>query len=199
MKKIFWIFAVLFGSAFAACSEETEVGEFENNWRERNVNYLDSIATIARTNQGSAVNQWKVIQSYHLSSGYVSTDNQDYVFAQIKEVGTGDVSPLYTDSVRVNYRGQLIPTASYPGGRVFDQNYYGELIDEENKKVMVPSTFSLGGVVDGWTTALQQMHVGDIWRIYIPQSLGYGSSTSNSNIPAYSTLVFDVYLREIKK
>ena len=64
---------------------------------------------------------------------------------------------------------------------------------------MVPSTFSLGGVVDGWTTALQQMHVGDVWRLYIPQSLGYGSSTSNSNIPAYSTLVFDVYLREIKK
>ena len=199
MKKIFWIFAVLLGSTFAACSEESEVGEFENNQRERNVNYIDSVASVARANQGSAVNQWKVIQSYHLSSDFVSTDNQDYVFAQIKEVGTGSASPLYTDSVSVNYRGHLIPTVSYPGGKVFDQNFYGELTDVENKKIMVPSTFSLGGVVDGWTTALQQMHVGDVWRLYIPQSLGYGSSTSNSNIPAYSTLVFDVYLREIKK
>ena len=71
MKKIFWIFAVLLGSTFAACSEESEVGEFENNWRERNVNYIDSVASVARANQGSAVNQWKVIQSYHLSSDFV--------------------------------------------------------------------------------------------------------------------------------
>ena len=113
MKKIFWIFAVLLGSTFAACSEESEVGEFENNWRERNVNYIDSVASVARANQGSAVNQWKVIQSYHLSSDFVSTDNQDYVFAQIKEVGTGSASPLYTDSVSVNYRGHLILTRTF--------------------------------------------------------------------------------------
>jgi len=137
MKKIFWIFAVLLGFAFTACSEESEVGEFDNNWQKRNENYIDSVATIARANQGSAVNQWKVIQSFHLSSGYVSTDNQDYVFAQIKEVGTGSTTPLYTDSVSVNYRGRLIPTVSYPEGIVFDQNYYGELTDTENKKIMV--------------------------------------------------------------
>jgi FKBP-type peptidyl-prolyl cis-trans isomerase FklB len=34
---------------------------------------------------------------------------------------------------------------------------------------------------------------GDIWRIYIPYTLGYGTSNS-STIPAYSTLIFDVNL-----
>ena len=44
----------------------------------------------------------------HLSSDFVSTDNQDYVFAQIKEVGTGSASPLYTDSVARVYKAARV-------------------------------------------------------------------------------------------
>ena len=206
MRKIFWILFAAFSFSFVACSEETEVGEFEGNWEERNAAYIDSIATVARANQGEVSGKWRVLPSFHLND-YSSSDNQEYAFAKILQVGQGTESPLYTDSVSVSYRGRLIPTVSYPEGYMFDQNYYGDLVtinkdgtislDEENARIMVPSTFTVNGVVEGWSTALMKMHVGDIWRLYIPQSMAYGSSTSNSSIPAYSTLVFDVYLREI--
>jgi FKBP-type peptidyl-prolyl cis-trans isomerase FklB len=48
-------------------------------------------------------------------------------------------------------------------------------------------------VVDGFSTALQNMHIGDRWLVYIPYTLGYGT-TDSGTIPAYSTLVFDITL-----
>ena len=38
----------------------------------------------------------------------------------------GAPRPLFTDTVRVAYRGRLIPSASYPNGYVFDQSFIGE-------------------------------------------------------------------------
>jgi FKBP-type peptidyl-prolyl cis-trans isomerase FklB len=40
------------------------------------------------------------------------------------------------------------------------------------------------------------MKVGDIWEIWVPWELGYGSSGSGS-IPGYTTLVFEIELMEI--
>jgi hypothetical protein len=51
-------------------------------------------------------------------------------------------------------------------------------------------------VIEGWSLALQQMHVGDYWRVYIPYYLAYGSTKYNS-IPAYSALIFTIRLKEI--
>ena len=49
--------------------------------------------------------------------------------------------------------------------------------------------------IDGLSTALQQMHIGDRWIVYVPYQYGYGSVNNSSPIvPAYSTLVFDVTL-----
>ena len=48
--------------------------------------------------------------------------------------------------------------------------------------------------IDGFTTALMQMHEGDRWMVYIPYNLGYGTETTD-NIPAYSTLVFDLTMQ----
>ena len=56
-----------------------------------------------------------------------------------------------------------------------------------------PEAFRLCDVIDGWQLALQQMHTGDKWIIYIPYHLGYGSRTSGP-IPAFSTLIFEVEL-----
>ena len=55
------------------------------------------------------------------------------------------------------------------------------------------SNLAVKGYVDGFATALQHMHIGDQWRIYIPHQLGYGT-TAKSSIPAYSTLIFDLVL-----
>ena len=56
-----------------------------------------------------------------------------------------------------------------------------------------PDALRLSDVIEGWQVALQKMHVGDKWIIYIPYTMGYGNKSVDS-IPAYSTLVFEVKL-----
>ncbi len=65
-----------------------------------------------------------------------------------------------------------------------------------HQKNNIPRTFSVNGVIDGFSTALQHMKEGDIWEIWVPWELGYGSSGSG-NIPGYTTLVFEIELMEI--
>jgi FKBP-type peptidyl-prolyl cis-trans isomerase FklB len=80
--------------------------------------------------------------------------------------------------VSVNYKGSFID------GRVFDQSKPGE-----------PITFPVNRVIPGWTEALQMMHTGDRWELFIPSTLGYGATgTPGGPIPPGATLVFDVEL-----
>ncbi len=56
----------------------------------------------------------------------------------------------------------------------------------------------ISGWIDGFTTALLGMHVGDHWQVFIPANLAYGSSV-NSTIPAYSMLRFEMALTAYKR
>lgn len=56
-----------------------------------------------------------------------------------------------------------------------------------------PEAFRLNEVIEGWQIALQRMHIGDHWIVYIPYTMGYGTRTSGP-IPAFSTLIFEVQL-----
>lgn len=202
MKKCFWFFVAFLGLSFIACSETVEIGEFEGDWDQRNYTFIDSLASMARTNQGEDVGQWKVMRTYKQNeSEFVGSTAtaQDFVYAKIIEKGNGTESPLFTDSVQVHYRGRLIPTVSYPMGKVFDQNFYGDL-DAESAQWAPSSTIACNGVIEGWTTALMYMHEGDYWRLYVPEDLAYkAAGSSDGSVPGYSTLIFDVYLRKIKK
>lgn len=99
------------------------------------------------------------------------------VLYKVLEQGTGTVSPQLSSVVTVHYRGTLI------NGREFDNSW----------KRSCPEAFRLNQVIEGWQQALQQMHVGDKWIVYIPYTLGYGNRSSGP-IPAFSTLVFEVEL-----
>lgn len=99
------------------------------------------------------------------------------VLYKVLERGTGTVTPQLSSVVTVHYRGMLI------NGREFDNSW----------KRSCPEAFRLNQVIEGWQQALQKMHVGDKWIIYIPYSLGYGNRPSGP-IPAFSTLVFEVEL-----
>jgi FKBP-type peptidyl-prolyl cis-trans isomerase FklB len=182
---------------FTSCQETEEVEEFDN-WKERNEAFIDSIARICDAN---ADGRWMKYLSFKLNEkdingATVDWGNEHYVYCHRKVKGSGTVSPLFTDTVACNYRGRLIPTISYPEGYVFAQSYKGKTIDPE---VNVPTPFSVGSLVVGWSTVVQYMHVGDTWRIYIPAELGYGSlSQDKKGIPAHSTLVFDVHLADIR-
>jgi FKBP-type peptidyl-prolyl cis-trans isomerase FklB len=91
--------------------------------------------------------------------------------------GAGD-SPKPGDTVSVNYRGTLID------GKEFDSN----------AKRGQPVTFPVGGVIRGWTEALQLMKAGAKWELYIPAELAYGDRGQGSNIEPGSTLIFEVEL-----
>mgnify|MGYP003526128322 FL=1 len=76
-----------------------------------------------------------------------------------------------------NYKGSLI------NGKVFDSSYDRGY----------PEAFRLSDLIVGWQIALTQMRTGDHWMVYIPWEVGYGSR-ANGNIPAYSTLIFEMEL-----
>ena len=61
-----------------------------------------------------------------------------------------------------------------------------------------PATFSLKGVIAGWSQGVPGMKVGGTRRLIIPAALAYGANPpSGSNIPANADLVFDVTLRKV--
>lgn len=167
----------------ASCDESEEVGEFDN-WKERNIQFVDSIAKVAREHP----DEWKVLLAEGLNPEKVWS-NEYYVYCQVLEAGTGTVHPNFTDSVVINYSGRLMPSASYPKGYLFDSSYIGEL----NPSFNVPTTMPLDGTVPGFYTAVQNMVDGAKWKVYIPYLLGYGTE-GRTGIPGYSTLVFDINL-----
>ncbi|MCK5697230.1 MAG: FKBP-type peptidyl-prolyl cis-trans isomerase [Gammaproteobacteria bacterium] len=99
---------------------------------------------------------------------------------KVLKSGTGP-SPKATDKVTTNYRGSLID------GTEFDSSY------SRNK----PSTFPVSGVISGWVEALQLMHVGDKWQLFIPSNLAYGSRAVGQHIKPNSALIFDIELLKI--
>ena len=193
IKLISLLFITTLGCLFASCEETAEVDEYAN-WEERNIEFIDSIAKVAQAN---ADGKWLRVLSFKLNDkdmegNIVEHDIDDYVYCHVETQGTGTEYPMFTDTVSVNYRGRLIPTLSYPEGQVFDQSYKGAL----NPAVNVPSKFNVNGVIVGWSSVLQQMVTGDTWRVYIPANLAY-KSAKQTNIPAYSALIFDINLVKI--
>lgn len=87
-------------------------------------------------------------------------------------------TPSVEDKVKATYIGTLI------NGEEFDK---GENVE-----------FPLNGVIKGWTEILQLMKVGDKVKVVIPQELAYGAH-SQSPIEPFSTLVFEIELKEVIK
>ena len=113
--------------------------------------------------------------------------NRSQIQYKVIAEGNGEI-PDYDDVVKVHYNGYLID------GHKFDSSYdRGE-----------PATFSVNGVIKGWTEVLQKMPVGSKWEVYIPQNLAYGMKGISSDpkkgeyvIPPSSTLIFEIELLEI--
>jgi FKBP-type peptidyl-prolyl cis-trans isomerase FklB len=91
-------------------------------------------------------------------------------------------SPNAADTVTVQYRGTLID------GTEFDSSY----------KRGQPATFPVGGVIKGWTEALQLMKEGSKWQLFIPSNLAYGENGAGGTIGPNAALIFEVELLSIK-
>jgi FKBP-type peptidyl-prolyl cis-trans isomerase len=95
--------------------------------------------------------------------------------------GTGP-KPTASDTVVCNYKGTLI------NGKEFDSSY----------KRGEPAEFPVGGVIKGWTEALQLMPVGSKYQLFIPPDLAYGTRGAGADIGPNATLIFEVELISIK-
>ncbi|MEM0896350.1 MAG: FKBP-type peptidyl-prolyl cis-trans isomerase [Verrucomicrobiota bacterium] len=89
--------------------------------------------------------------------------------------------PTMKDKVKAIYKGELID------GSVFDDSRG------------LPRTFPVGGVIAGWTEALQLMPVGSKWKLHIPSDLAYGARQRGNVIEPNSVLVFELELVDIEK
>ncbi|MDZ5604722.1 FKBP-type peptidyl-prolyl cis-trans isomerase [Pseudomonas sp. RP23018S] len=100
---------------------------------------------------------------------------------QYEVITSGDgATPGRDDTVRTHYHGTLID------GSVFDSSY-----DRGQ-----PAEFPVGGVIAGWTEALQLMKAGSKWRLYVPSELAYGAQGVGSIAP-HSVLIFDIELLDV--
>lgn len=101
---------------------------------------------------------------------------------KILQEGSGG-PPALEDIVTVHYRGTFID------GTQFDNSY------EKGK----PQTFKTGGVIRGWTEALQMMKENAKWQLFIPPNLAYGNTGLPGSIPPNKVLVFEIELLSIEK
>jgi FKBP-type peptidyl-prolyl cis-trans isomerase len=99
---------------------------------------------------------------------------------KVMKEGNG-AQPKASDTVTVNYRGTLMD------GTEFDSSY----------KRGQPAIFPVGGVIKGWTEALQLMKVGSKYQLFIPPDLAYGPQGQRT-IPPNSLLIFEVELMDTK-
>ena len=99
---------------------------------------------------------------------------------KILTAGTGP-KPTASDTDTCNYKGTLL------NGKEFDSSY----------KRGQPTSFPVGGVIKGWTEALQLMPVGSKWQLFIPADMAYGDRGAGGDIGPGETLIFEVELLSI--
>ena len=97
----------------------------------------------------------------------------------LKEGDKSSAQPTVRSIITAHYTGWTI------NGKKFDSSRGG-----------VPLACRLCDLIEGWIIAMQQMHIGDKWEIYLPAEMGYGKF-SQPSIPGGSTLIFEIELISI--
>ena len=102
----------------------------------------------------------------------------------LEEGDNSKPSPTTANRVEVYYEGRIAE-----GGAVFDSSYArGE-----------PIEFGVTQVIKGWTEALQLMHPGDRWLVYLPADIAYGDSPRPGGIiKPGDDLIFEVQLMDVR-
>lgn len=99
----------------------------------------------------------------------------------VLKTGEGE-KPGLNDRVKVHYTGTTL-----------DGNKFDSSVDRGE-----PAVFGLTQVIKGWTEILQLMPMGSKWKVFIPDTLAYGSQAPPA-IGPNQTLIFDIELLDIIK
>ena len=106
----------------------------------------------------------------------VQSLDKGILYRVLKVGGKSGATPNRGSVVTAHYVGKTI------NGKTFDSSRGG-----------TAPAFRLRDLIPGWIIALQQMHIGDKWEIYIPAEQGYGKF-NQPGIPGGSTLIFEIEL-----
>lgn len=189
-KKVYLFSFVLLTLFFVSCSETEEAGRYDN-WQTRNEAYIDSLTNVFETAPDKGG-----LSRIRVQSGTSS----DFLYYKVKTAITTDEQndelagrqPTSNATVKVYYKGTNIL------GEYFDGNFSGKdpVAGDPNANVgdSTPALMPLSSMITGWIEALQVMKIGDRWEIFIPAKYAYGSTDKSTQIPAYSTLIFDIQL-----
>lgn len=202
--------ALVCTAALCACSESDDNENEYSNWRQRNEGYFsrtmaaagDSIAAAqaAYADSWQEHSAWRKLLCYSRQNDAMHKTTDSVAVEILKRGETpGDttLSPYFNDRVMIAYRTILMPTTQHPAGLVVDHSgFSSEYSKVFDRATMSPSTFTVSSLVKGVSTSLLYMHKGDRWRVVIPADLAYGSA-SQSSIPKYSTIIFEMELVEI--
>ena len=197
-KYLFLLVMAVF--ALSSCSEDDNTVDEYANWQERNEQAFADTLAYARQQIDNGSTEWKVIRKWSLQNQTSNKDQNgmdvplsykdyDHIVVRVLKEGKGSGCPMYTDSVKVSYLGRLLGTDTYPAGYVFDKTFEGTY----DKATAQVTTNLASGWIDGFTTAILNMHIGDHWLVYIPYQLAY-DTTPKGSIPVYSMLRFEIVL-----
>lgn len=202
-KKIYLLPLLLLALVFASCEETKEVSIYDN-WQERNENFNDSLRAVydngTLDEEGRKLERFELLSNpdnymyYKRLSPVTETPPVDKPYNYIEGYVASDQQPLYTDTVSVYYKGNLINKQQFDGFSGADPTVFDKSFRFGVSGLMGGSG---RGVIVGWTEALQRMKLGERWEIYIPWNYAYGAD-GNDNIPGYSTLIFDIQLFSIE-
>lgn len=139
-----------------------------------------------------------------------SPGNEGSIYYKELKKGTGTKPILFTSTVSLYARGRFV--ADYPDNKYIRQGTVFQSWLEADGVPFTTLVSSVGEIPEnyrahtltrGVRVALQYMHEGDRWEVWVPYTLGLGEndgslfvnvmpSSSATKIPAYSTLVFEI-------
>jgi FKBP-type peptidyl-prolyl cis-trans isomerase FkpA len=134
------------------------------------------------TKQAPAAEE-QTLAAYLTSIGNTTAQkHSSNLYYEITTPGTGN-APDLCSTILIAYSGKLT------NGSVFDSQ--------------TSASFVLGSLIDGWKLGIPLIKKGGKIRLYIPPSLGYGSTnvkdgSGNVVIPANSILIFDITLTDFR-
>jgi len=211
MRKLAYVallgFLLAGASGFLTGCKEKEEASVYDNWQERNDDFVDSLNTVVTSAnffytasvELEDVDAVPVNTLFAIETSSSTTEGTQFVYCKKLSKYIGMPQPIYTDQVSVHYYGTYIIGVKFDGTfKGYAATEHGTLDPNDRLPTATdsPSTMKVSSLVSGFTTALQFMHVGERWMLYIPYDSGYGSSSSS--VVSYSTLVFDVILEAIK-
>ncbi|HBK33360.1 MAG TPA: hypothetical protein DDZ78_17290 [Porphyromonadaceae bacterium] len=178
------LLSLCFLASFTACGDQTVT--FDDQWKLDNEKQFEKIAS----DPAYKDNKIKALSG---KDAYI-------VYKSLEKADDDSPRPAFTDYVKVYYTGwykfDWSQGDTYPGD---DGDTFTNKREFVYSRDNIPSTLAVSsGIVEGLSLALQHMKVGDKWEIWVPWSLGYGSSGYASlNIKGDTTLVYEVELVEI--